>query len=141
VSDPKTMIIAALASVLAAGSACVGGYLRGHAEGVSAERGNRARADLAASSASASAVSEAQSEIDRLSVLAAQTEQSRQASVREIREHTREIIRDPIYSERCLPADAVGLLDEAIAVANGRPAGQSVSAGGTAQDSAAAPTG
>lgn len=110
-------------------------------QGESHERGRRAQIDLAASAAASEASSAAQSSIDSLSLEAAGIETTRQDAVRTIREHTREIIREPAMAGPCLPVPAVGVLDAATDVANGQPAHQSVPAGPSAGTAETSPAG
>jgi len=48
-------------------------------------------------------------------------EYARQGAVREIYHESQKVIDRPVYSNVCLDADGVGLLDRAAATANGEP--------------------
>lgn len=123
----------ALGAALAACLAGVGGFAYGTRVGVAQEQAAQKRAIDAAEAER----SKLQGQIDASAQRHQSAEYARQASVREIYHDTQQIIERPVYSNVCVDADGVRLLDRAAATANGEGVAPAAGAApGTAEGTA-----
>jgi hypothetical protein len=104
----------ALGGAIAACLAGVGGFAYGTRVGVAQEQAAQLRATRAADTER----EKLQGQIDASTIRAQTAEQDRQSGVREIYHESQKIIERPVYGQRCVDADGVGLLDLAVATAN-----------------------
>lgn len=118
----------ALGGALMAAAAGAGGFLYGTHVGTAMEQAAQKRADDAAEKVR----QQLQGEIDASATQHQSAELGRQDKVREIYRESSTLTERPIYSTVCVDADGVGLLDRAVAVANGvvQPAGGAGEAAG-----------
>ncbi|MEE4451457.1 hypothetical protein [Novosphingobium resinovorum] len=105
----------ALAGALAACVAGISGFAYGTRVGAAQEQAAQKRADDAAEAERA----KRQSQIDAGAQAHQSAEYERQANVREIYHESQKVIERPVYRNVCVDADGVGLLDRAVATANG----------------------
>ena len=104
----------AMAAALAACTAGIGGFFYGTSVGVAKEQAAQKRADDAADAEAR----KLQGQLDASSEAAQANEYARQGSVREIYHESQKVIERPVYRNKCVDADGVGLLDRAAATAN-----------------------
>ncbi|WP_416462800.1 hypothetical protein [Sphingomonas sp. VDB2] len=104
----------ALAGVVAACFAGIGGYAYGVDIGIAQEQAAQRRADAQAEKAR----QQVQRRIDASAEDHQAKEQTRQSDVREIYHESQKVIDRPVYRNVCIDADGVGLLDRAAATAN-----------------------
>lgn len=123
----------AVAGLLLSVAAGLGGYLEGVRVGVARVEAAQKRAQDAA----AKARETRQDGIDR-SALAHQTaETARRTETREIAHEVEKIVERPVYRDRCVDADGVGLLDRAAAAADGAGVGNAAGPAAAAAPGAA----
>lgn len=105
----------AMAAALAACAAGVGGFFYGTSVGAAQEQAAQKRADDAREEER----QQLQGQLDASTEAAQTREYARQAAVREIYHESQKVIERPVYRNKCVDADGVGLLDRAAATANG----------------------
>jgi len=107
----------AIAGGVILGVAALGGaYVEGRMDGAHIEQSAQARADKAAQRVR----DELQGQIDQSAGQHQADENQRQQSVREIDHEKETIVERPVYSNVCVDADGLSLLQRAAANANGQ---------------------